>query len=58
MRNGSSYGSILTQKRVKMGWLKLHSMSRVDSNIIIYAAQAEHAMLRQFIADHSPAVRP
>lgn len=28
----------------------------LDSNIIIYAAQAEHAALRQFIADHTPAV--
>ena len=28
----------------------------LDSNIIIYAAQAEHATLRQFIADHTPAV--
>jgi hypothetical protein len=28
----------------------------LDSNIIIYAAQAEHATLRQFIADHAPAV--
>jgi predicted nucleic acid-binding protein len=28
----------------------------LDSNIIIYAAQPLHAALRQFIADHSPAV--
>jgi predicted nucleic acid-binding protein len=28
----------------------------LDSNIIIYAAQAEHASLRKFIADHAPAV--
>jgi toxin FitB len=28
----------------------------LDSNIIIYAAQAEHTTLRQFIADHTPAV--
>jgi hypothetical protein len=28
----------------------------LDTNIIIYAAQAEHATLRQFIADHTPAV--
>jgi predicted nucleic acid-binding protein len=28
----------------------------IDSNIIIYAAQPENAFLRQFIADHSPAV--
>ena len=28
----------------------------LDSNIIIYAAQAEHATLRQFVADHTPAV--
>jgi len=28
----------------------------VDSNILIYAAQLEHAQLRQFIADHAPAV--
>lgn len=28
----------------------------IDSNIIIYAAQPEHAALRQFIAKHSPAV--
>jgi predicted nucleic acid-binding protein len=27
----------------------------LDSNIIIYAAQAEHATLRQLIADHTPA---
>jgi predicted nucleic acid-binding protein len=28
----------------------------LDSNIIIYAAQAEQTTLRQFIADHTPAV--
>jgi len=28
----------------------------LDSNIIIYAAQAGHARVRQFIADHTPAV--
>jgi hypothetical protein len=28
----------------------------LDSNIIIYAAQPEHANLRRFIAEHSPAV--
>jgi len=28
----------------------------LDSNIIIYAAQAGHATLRQFIAEHTPAV--
>ncbi|MGA9058283.1 MAG: type II toxin-antitoxin system VapC family toxin [Terriglobia bacterium] len=28
----------------------------LDSNIIIFAAQAEHATLRQFIADRTPAV--
>jgi toxin FitB len=28
----------------------------LDSNIIIYAAQPEHTALRQFIADHTPAV--
>lgn len=28
----------------------------LDSNIIIYAAQAEHTSLRQFIAEHAPAV--
>src|SRR5262245_27613741 len=28
----------------------------VDSNILIYAAQPRHAQLRQFIADHTPAV--
>ncbi len=28
----------------------------VDSNILIYAAQAAHAQLRQFIAEHAPAV--
>ncbi|HMD86384.1 MAG TPA: type II toxin-antitoxin system VapC family toxin [Terriglobia bacterium] len=28
----------------------------LDSNIIIYAAQAEHVTLRQFIAEHTPAV--
>jgi predicted nucleic acid-binding protein len=28
----------------------------VDSNILIYAAQLRHAQLRQFIADHAPAV--
>src|SRR5215510_15887397 len=28
----------------------------VDSNILIYAAQPAHAQLRQFIADHAPAV--
>ena len=28
----------------------------VDSNILIYAAQPEHPRLRQFIADHAPAV--
>ena len=28
----------------------------VDSNIIIYASQAQHPQLRQFIAQHAPAV--
>jgi len=28
----------------------------LDSNIVIYAAQPEHAFLRQFIAEHSPSV--
>lgn len=28
----------------------------LDSNIIIYAAQPEHAALRQFIKEHAPAV--
>jgi predicted nucleic acid-binding protein len=28
----------------------------LDSNIIIYAAQPNHASLRQFIADHVPSV--
>jgi predicted nucleic acid-binding protein len=28
----------------------------LDSNILIYAAQPEHANLRQFIAEHAPAV--
>jgi predicted nucleic acid-binding protein len=28
----------------------------LDSNIIIYASQPEHAKLRQFIAKHAPAV--
>jgi predicted nucleic acid-binding protein len=28
----------------------------LDSNIIIYATQAEHGALRKFIADHAPAV--
>jgi len=28
----------------------------LDSNILIYAAQPEHAVLRQFIAEHAPAV--
>jgi predicted nucleic acid-binding protein len=28
----------------------------IDSNIIIYAAQPEHAHLRQWIAEHAPAV--
>lgn len=28
----------------------------VDSNILIYAAQPEHAQLRRFIADSAPAV--
>ena len=28
----------------------------LDSNIIIYAAEPDHADLRQFIAEHSPAV--
>ena len=27
-----------------------------DSNILIYAAQPEHAQLRRFLADHAPAV--
>ena len=27
-----------------------------DSNILIYAAQPEHAQVRRFIADHAPAV--
>ena len=28
----------------------------LDSNVIIYAARPEHAALREFIADHAPAV--
>ena len=28
----------------------------LDSNVIIYAARPEHAVLREFIADHTPAV--
>lgn len=28
----------------------------LDSNIVIYAAQPEHTALRQFIAEHTPAV--
>lgn len=28
----------------------------IDSNIIIYATKPEHTTLRQFIADHGPAV--
>ena len=28
----------------------------IDSNILIYAAQPTHAHLRQFIAEHAPAV--
>lgn len=28
----------------------------LDSNVIIYAAKPEHAALREFIADHAPAV--
>ena len=28
----------------------------IDSNIIIYAARPEHENLRQFIAEHTPAV--
>ncbi|HEX9374589.1 MAG TPA: type II toxin-antitoxin system VapC family toxin [Roseiflexaceae bacterium] len=28
----------------------------IDSNIIIYAMQSEHAALRAFIAEHAPAV--
>jgi predicted nucleic acid-binding protein len=28
----------------------------IDSNIIIYAAKPEHADLRRFIAEHTPAV--
>lgn len=28
----------------------------LDSNIVIYAARPEHADLRQFIAEHAPAV--
>ena len=28
----------------------------LDSNVIIYAAKPEHAALREFIADHVPAV--
>jgi predicted nucleic acid-binding protein len=28
----------------------------IDSNIIIYAAKPEHAILRTFIAEHAPAV--
>lgn len=31
-------------------------MMLIDSNIIIYAAQPEYANLRQFIAQHTPAV--
>ena len=28
----------------------------IDSNIIIYASQAQHVQLRQFISEHAPAV--
>ncbi|NOZ05665.1 MAG: type II toxin-antitoxin system VapC family toxin [Chloroflexi bacterium] len=28
----------------------------IDSNIVIYAAKLEHKVLRQFIAEHTPAV--
>jgi len=28
----------------------------IDSNILIYAAQPEHAFLREFIAEHAPVV--
>ena len=28
----------------------------LDSNIIIYAAQAEHQFLRDFVAEHSPSI--
>jgi predicted nucleic acid-binding protein len=28
----------------------------LDSNIVIYAARPEHALLRQFIAEHAPSV--
>jgi toxin FitB len=28
----------------------------IDSNIIIYAAMPDHQMLRDFIAEHAPAV--
>lgn len=31
-------------------------MMLIDSNIIIYAAQSEHENLRQWIAEHTPAV--
>lgn len=31
-------------------------MMLVDSNILIYAAQPEHAGLRRFVAEHGPAV--
>ena len=31
-------------------------MMLIDSNIIIYAAKAEYAMLRQFIAEQAPVV--
>ena len=31
-------------------------MMLVDSNILIYAAQPAYTQLRQFIADHAPAV--
>ena len=32
------------------------SATLIDSNIIIYAAQPAHEFLRQFIAQHAPAV--
>ena len=42
--------------RLNEVWPSAGTVMLLDSNIIIYAAQPEHATLRQFIETHAPAV--
>ena len=43
-------------KSGKIESYRVETLMLIDSNIIIYAAQAQHSALRQFIARHTPAV--